>query len=103
MLFSVCLLGVLYVGYLFFQYKSLPEYQTKYNAGTEMINGTEYAVHFAYYKHHVYRSVYGDEFPLGKEIGKADHEIVYAVKGHKDFIAIEGVFMSVPTYFEKIK
>lgn len=29
--------------------------------------------------------------------------MVYAIKGHEDMIAIQGIFMSVPTYFKKIK
>jgi hypothetical protein len=102
-LFSFGFLCFVYGAYLFFSNKSLPEYQTKYNAGTEIIDGTEYAVHYAYYKNHVYRSVYNVEDPLGNQIGKADHEFVYEVKGHKDYIAIQGIFMSIPSYFKKIK
>lgn len=106
-IFLFCLLCILVAGYLFFYYKSLPEYQIKYNAGTEVINGTEYAVNYAYYNHHIYKSVNpfldSDKYPLGKEIGKSDREIVYAINGHKNLIATEGLFMSVTTYFKKIK
>jgi hypothetical protein len=103
-IFSLCLLFVLYAVYLYFHDKSLPNYQTKYDVGTETINGTECAVHYAYYQHHTYKSLCSDDnYPLGEEIGKADKQMVYAIKGHTDMIAIQGIFMSVPIYFKEIK
>lgn len=103
-IFSFFLLCVLYVGYQYFYYKSLLNFQTRFNVDTEIINGTECAIHYAYYKHHSYKSLCStDDYPLGEEIGKADKEMVYTIKGHKDMIGIQGIFMSVPTYFKKIK
>ncbi|WP_409276171.1 hypothetical protein V1499_11305 [Neobacillus sp. SCS-31] len=102
LIISVLLLSILIPGYLYLHYKKLPLYQIEYNAGED----TTYALHYAYFKDHTYQSVnpflYEDDYPLGKKIGRTENgsETVFAVKGHKDLIAVKG-FMIPPTYFKE--
>ncbi|WP_088072627.1 hypothetical protein [Gottfriedia luciferensis] len=102
-IFLSLLFGI-YAVYLYFHDKSLPNYQINDNGHTEVINGEECFVYYAYYNQHTYKSFCSnDDYDLGHEIGKADKQMVYSIKGNKDMIAIQGIFMSVPTYFKKIK
>jgi hypothetical protein len=85
----------------------LPIYQIEYK--DELINGISSSIIYVNFKNHSYKSVMNpitdeDDYPLGKQIGKTGNglEIVFAVKGHKDLIAIRG-FMITTTYFKETK
>ncbi|OCA91464.1 hypothetical protein A8F94_06320 [Bacillus sp. FJAT-27225] len=105
LLISVTLLCILIPSYFYIRYQMLPVYQIEYNARDEMIDGITYTVDYAYFKNRSYRSIvnrlmYEDDYPLGKQIGRTETETVFAVKGHKDLIAVRG-FMNVPHYFKE--
>ncbi|RHW43304.1 hypothetical protein D1B31_01130 [Neobacillus notoginsengisoli] len=108
LIISVSLICISIPSYFYIQYQLLPIYQIEYNAGEEMIDGTPYAIHYVNFKNRSYKSVNPlvdvDDYPLGKLIGGTENgiETVFAVKGHKDLIAVSG-FMMVPTYFKETK
>lgn len=105
---SITVLCILIPSYFYIRVQMLPIFIIDYNAGEEIIDGEQYALHYVYFKNHSYKSVnpiiYPDDYPLDKQIGKTENDMerVYAVKGNKDLIAVKG-FMNVPTYFKEMK
>ena len=104
LIISVVLLCILTPSYFCIQYQMLPIYKIEYK--DELINGMSSSLMYANLKNHSYKIVMNDEgdYSLGKWIGKTGNglEIVFAVKGHKDLIAVTGL-MIPPTYFKEIK